>query len=77
VGITTLGLPGFHGCGYAAVDEELVIITADRIRKHNQSEHIYDIYYDKMFETDAIVPGKLRLSKVELCSFYWNVGKEF
>jgi len=34
VGITPLGLPGFHGCGYAAVDEGQVIIPADRIRTH-------------------------------------------
>jgi len=27
-----LGLHGFHGCGYAAVDEGQVIIPADRIR---------------------------------------------
>jgi len=42
---TILGLPGFHGCGYAAVDEGQIIVPADRIRTHTQTEHIYDIYY--------------------------------
>jgi hypothetical protein len=35
-----LGLPGFHGCGYAAPkhkrDEGYGIISADRIRAHTQ-----------------------------------------
>jgi len=48
-GNNSLGLPGFHGCGYAAVYEEQVIIPADRIRTHTQTEHIYDIYYNRMF----------------------------
>jgi hypothetical protein len=39
------GLHGFHGCGYAAVDEGQVIISAVRIRTHAQTEHIYDIYH--------------------------------
>ncbi len=42
---THLGLYGFHGCGYAAVNEGQVIISAIRIRTHTQTEHIYDIYY--------------------------------
>ncbi len=41
----SLGLHGFHGCGYAAVDEGQVIISAVRIRTHTQTAHIYDIYY--------------------------------
>ncbi len=41
----SLGLHGFHGCGYAAVDEGQVIISAIRIRTHTQTERIYDIYY--------------------------------
>ena len=32
-----LGLPGFHGCGYAAVDEGHGIISAVRIRTHAQT----------------------------------------
>ncbi|MBU0545355.1 MAG: hypothetical protein KKH97_08455, partial [Proteobacteria bacterium] len=49
---TFLGLHGFHGCGYAAVDEGQVIIPAVRIRTHTQTEHIYDIYYrpQRLFE---------------------------
>ena len=46
MGITPLGLLGFHGSGYAAVDEVQIIIPEDRIRTHNQTEHIYDIYYN-------------------------------
>ncbi|MBU1713574.1 MAG: hypothetical protein KKD47_10805, partial [Proteobacteria bacterium] len=42
----SLGLHGFHGCGYAAVDEGQVIISAIRIRTHTQTERIYDIYYN-------------------------------
>ncbi|MFO7665347.1 MAG: hypothetical protein R6V76_01860 [Desulfobacterales bacterium] len=45
MGITPMGLPGFHGCGYAAVDAGQVIIPADRIRTHNQTGSIYDFYY--------------------------------
>ncbi len=44
-GRNSLGLHGFHGCGYAAVDEGQVIISAIRIRTHTQTERIYDIYY--------------------------------
>ncbi|MBU1713888.1 MAG: hypothetical protein KKD47_12425 [Proteobacteria bacterium] len=40
-----LGLHGFHGCGYAAVDEGQVIISVVRIRTHTQTAHIYDNYY--------------------------------
>ncbi|MFO7665252.1 MAG: hypothetical protein R6V76_01375 [Desulfobacterales bacterium] len=32
-----LGLHGFHRCGYAAVDEGQVIISAVRIRTHTQT----------------------------------------
>ena len=42
-----MGLPGFHGCVYAAVDEGHIIVPADRIRTHTQTEHIYDIYYKR------------------------------
>jgi len=35
---TLLGLPGFHGCGYAAVNKGHVIVSADRIRTHTQTE---------------------------------------
>lgn len=34
----SLGLHGFHGCGYAAVDKGQVIIPVDRIRTHTQTE---------------------------------------
>ena len=37
VGEHTLGLRGFHGCGYAAVDEGLIIVSAVRIRTHTQT----------------------------------------
>jgi len=43
---TFLGLYGFHVSEFAAVDEGQVIIPADRIRTHTQTEHIYDIYYN-------------------------------
>ena len=33
----SLGLHGFHGCGYAAVDEGQVIISAVHIRTHTQT----------------------------------------
>jgi len=52
VGITPPGLPGFHGCGYAAVDKGQVIIPVDRIRTHTQTEHIYDIYYKRRYKKD-------------------------
>jgi len=45
VGNYTLGLPGFHGCGYAAVDEGYGIVSADQIRTHTQTEYIYENYY--------------------------------
>lgn len=61
------GAARIYGCGYAAIDEGQVIIPADRILARNQSEHDYDIYYDKMFKTDIILPGKLRLLKGDLC----------
>ena len=38
VGITPLGLHGFHGSGYAAVDEGQVIISVNRIRTHTQTK---------------------------------------
>jgi hypothetical protein len=44
-GVYPLGLFGFHGCGYGAVDEGHIIVSVDRIRIHTQKEHIYDIYY--------------------------------
>ena len=31
------GLPGFHGCGYAAVDEGYGLISAVHIRTHIQT----------------------------------------
>jgi len=51
---TLLGLPGFHGCGYGAVDEGQVIIPEVRIRTHIQTEHIYDIYY-RLFLIDYLI----------------------
>jgi hypothetical protein len=47
---TLLGLPGFHGCGYAAIDEGQVIISADRIRTHTQTEYIFNNYYNYCFK---------------------------
>ncbi len=47
VGIYPLGLHRFHGCGYGAVDEGQVIISAVRIRTHTQTLHIYDIKFTK------------------------------
>jgi len=55
VGVCPPGLCGFHGCGYAAVDEGDVIVPADRIRTHIQTERIYDNYYNSILkEIDMI-----------------------
>jgi len=62
-----LGLHGFHGCGYAAVDEGQVVVPVDRIHTHTQAIRICDIYYH------AVSLKRLFIRKGERCT--WKIAQ--
>jgi hypothetical protein len=49
VTICPLGLFGFNGCGYAAVDGGYGIVSADHIKPIPKLKHIFENRYNSFF----------------------------